>query len=132
MKPKDNKLNSFLYVNENDFNKKMRSLKTYCPIAYKELIFDVKKELVPSLKDGKYERNLKTSKEFRFIYGQIKLIYSVKNGIITMENIEPSQFLIDGYMSSLDIYKCLCYRNKKDKFKIDLFISMKKERNYAI
>lgn len=45
MKPKDNKLNSFLYVNENDFNKKMRSLKTYCPIAYKELIFDVKKRI---------------------------------------------------------------------------------------
>lgn len=49
-----------------------------------------------------------------------------------MKNIEPSQFLIDGYMSSLEIYKGICYRNKKDKFKIDLFISMKKERNYAI
>ena len=123
---------SFTYKNENDFTKKLRSLKTYCPIAYKELIFEVKKELASSMKDGKYERNLKTSNDFRFIYGQIKLIYSVNNGVITMENIEPSQFLLDGYMSSLDIYKGICYRDKKDKFKIDLFISMEKERNYAI
>lgn len=123
---------SFTYKNENDFTKKLRSLKTYCPIAYKELIFEVKKELASSMKDGKYERNLKTSSDFRFIYGQIKLIYSVNNGVITMENIEPSQFLLDGYMSSLDIYKGICYRDKKDKFKIDLFISMEKERNYAI
>lgn len=34
-----------LYIDENDFNKKIRSLKTYCPIAYKQLIFKVKKEL---------------------------------------------------------------------------------------
>lgn len=49
-----------------------------------------------------------------------------------MESIEPSQFFLDGYMSSLDTYKGIYYRNKKDKFKIDLVMQMKKERNYAL
>ena len=38
-----------LYIDENDFNKKLRSLKIYCPIAYKQLIFKVKKELDASV-----------------------------------------------------------------------------------
>lgn len=48
-----------------------------------------------------------------------------------MENIEPSQFLLDGYMSSLDTYKGICYRDNKDKFKIDLIMQMKR-KDYAI
>lgn len=125
MKTKDDNSTKFLYLDENDFNKKIRSLKTYCPIAYKQLIFRVKKELTTDMKDGTYSKNLETSQEFKFIYGQIKLVYSVKNGIIIMENIEPSQFLLDGYMSSLDTYKGICYRNNRDKFKIDLVMQMK-------
>lgn len=107
-----------LYIDENDFNKKLRSLKTYCPIAYKQLIFKVKKEL-------------KASKEFKFVYGTIELVYRVYKGEIIMQNIEPSQFLLDGYMSSLDTYKGICYRDNKDKFKIDLIIQMKR-KDYAI
>lgn len=132
MKTKDNNSIKVLYLDENDFKKKLRSLKTYCPIAYKQFIFNVKKELLIDIADGTYFKNLKTSKEFKFIYGQIKLIYTVKNGIIIMESLEPSQFFLDGYMSSLDTYKGIYYRNKQDKFKIDLVMQMKKERNYAL
>lgn len=57
-----------LYIDENDFNKKLRSLKIYCPIAYKQLIFKVKKELDASVPDGIYRRELKASKEFKFVY----------------------------------------------------------------
>lgn len=121
------KQKNYRYVDENDFSKKMRSLKTYCPIAYKELIFDVKKELASVHKDGIYERYLKTSDNFKFIYGQIKFIYSVKNGTIIIENLEPQEFLLDGYMFDLEIYKGICCRNKRDKFKIDLFIAMNKK-----
>jgi hypothetical protein len=120
-----------LYINENDFNKKLRSLKTYCPIAYKQLIFKVKKELDASVPDGIYRRELKASKEFKFVYGTIELVYRVYKGEIIMENIEPSQFLLDGYMSSLDTYKGICYRDNKDKFKIDLIMQMKR-KDYAI
>lgn len=115
---------NYLFVDENDFKKKLRSLKTYCPIAYKDFIFNVRTKLARNHNNGKYEIELKTSRNFKFIYGQIKLIYSVKNNKITIENIEPSQFLLDGYISSLGIYKGICFRNKKDKFKIDLFQSM--------
>lgn len=132
MKAKDDNSVKFLYLDENDFKKKLRSLKTYCPIAYKQLIFRVKKELLIDIEDGTYFKDLKASQEFKFIYGQIKLVYSVRKGIIIMESIEPSQFFLDGYMSSLDTYKGIYYRNKKDKFKIDLVMQMKKERNYAL
>lgn len=121
-----------LYIDENDFNKKIRSLKTYCPIAYKQLIFKVKKELDANVPDGIYRRELESSKEFKLVYGKIELVYRVYKGEIIMENIEPSQFLLDGYMSSLDTYKGICYRDNKDKFKIDLIMQMKKERKYAI
>lgn len=121
----------FLYTDENDFNKKIRSLKIYCPMAYKQLIFNVKKELKPNIPDGVYRKELRASKEFKFVYGKIEIVYSVKNGTIIMENIEPSQFLLDGYMSSLDTYKGICYRDNKDKFKIDLIMEIKKG-NYAI
>lgn len=116
--------NTFLYLDENDFNKKKRSLKKYCPIAYKELLFRTRCEIV-NTKDGTYTRALKTSSEFKFIYGQIELVYSVKNGIVTILDIQPSQFLIDGYTSELKTYKGIFYRDKRDMFKIDLFMSMK-------
>ena len=89
---------SNLFNNDNGFNKKIRSLKKYLP----------------------------TSEEFRFVYGQIKLKVNVLNGNIIYEDIEPSQFFIDGYVSDLDIYKSMYYRNSKDKFKIDLMLEMKK------
>lgn len=116
--------NTFLYLDENDFNKKKRSLKKYCPIAYKELLFRTRCEIVNTT-DGTYTRALKTSSEFKFIYGQIELVYSVKNGIVTILDIQPSQFLIDGYTSELKTYKGIFYRDKRDMFKIDLFMSMK-------
>ena len=122
----------FLYIDENDFNKKMRSLKTYCPIAYKQLIFKVKKELTCNIPDGFYRKELKSSNEFEFVYGKIELVYRVYKGKIILENIEPSQFLLDGYMSSLDTYKGICYRNNKDKFKIDLAKIMLESRGCII
>lgn len=116
--------NMFLYLDENDFNKKKRSLRKYCPIAYKELLFKTRHEIVNTT-DGIYAKALKTSREFKFIYGQIELVYSVKNGIVTILDIQPSQFLIDGYTSELKTYKGIFYRDKRDMFKIDLLMSMK-------
>lgn len=116
--------NVFLYLDENDFNKKKRSLRKYCPIAYKELLFRTRHEIV-NMTDGTYKRALKISEEFKFIYGQIKLVYSVKKGIVTILDIQPSQFLIDGYTSELKTYKGIFYRDKRDMFKIDLLMSMK-------
>lgn len=122
-----NKSNSFIYIDENDFTKKLRSLKTYCPRSYKDLIFNIDKRDFHSHIDGKYSKNLYTSDEFKFVYGQISLVYSVDGGNVVIEDLLPSQFFIDGYFNLLDTYKGIPYRNKKDKFKINLFISMKKK-----
>lgn len=112
----------------NLFNKKMRALKKYCPQAYKYLLFEHQN----SMKDGIYEEKLPTSKEFKFVYGQITIKYEVKNGVPYYKDLEPSQFFIDGYRIDLNVYKGIYYRNNRDKFMINLFLTLKNERNYAI
>lgn len=114
----------FLYTFENDFNKKVRALKKYCPLAYKYLIFEIDKNDFFKLNDGMYEINLPTAKEFKFLYGQIKLKCCITNQK-AMLDLEPSQFLLDGYKSELSTYKSIYYRDEKDKFKIDLMLKIK-------
>ena len=115
---------------DNEFNKKLRSLKKYCPQSYKYLIFEFKNGNHFEKEDGEYEINLPTSKEFKFVYGQIKLKYCIKNNAPIYKDLEPSQFFLDGYRFDLHIYKKLYYRNEKDKFKIDLMFELKKGGNY--
>lgn len=122
---------TFRYLDENDFIKKMRSLKTYCPMAYKDLIFNTNKKELRNFPDGKHFLNLYTYEEFKFVYGQIQLVFSVKNGCVIIEDIKPQQFLMDGYYNLLDIYKGVPYRNNRDKFKIDLFRRMKGDNYYG-
>lgn len=120
---------TFKYLDENDFIRKARSLRKYCPKAYKELVFGTRNKNLNLLPNGRYTQNLYTSDEFKTVYGQIKLAYSVENGNVTIEDIEPSQFLLDGYVFELDIYKGMPFRNDRDKFKIDLMIT--KKENYG-
>lgn len=115
------------FRDEHDFIKKSRSLRKYCPRTYKDLIFNLDKEELSALPNGVYFEELYTSKEFEQVYGKIKLIYSVVNRLVIIEDIEPSQFLLDGYIYELDTYKGMPYRNERDKFKIDLMIRRKNE-----
>lgn len=119
----------FRYSNKNDFIKKFRSLKTYCPRAYKELIFKTSKNEFQKEKDGKYEINLYTSSDFKFIYGQIILLYSVIDGIVIIEDLSPRDFFIAGYYSFLEIYKGIPCRDNRDKFKVDLLKTKKRKEN---
>lgn len=123
---------TLMYRDENDFIRKLRSLKTYCPQSYKDFIFNVSKESYFELVDGRYSKDIFTSNEFRFIYGQIRLVYSIKDKAVIIEDLEPSQFLLDGYMTKLETYKTMFYRNKKDKFKIDLMFSLKENSRKEI
>lgn len=111
---------------DNEFNQKLRSLKKYCPLAYKYLIFEIDKNNFFKFEDGMYEVYLPTAKEFKFLYGQIKLKCLVENKN-TIFDLEPSQFLLDGYKSELRTYKSIYYRDEKDKFKIDLMLKIKEE-----
>ena len=116
----------------NEFNKKLRALKKYCPQAYKHFLFKVNHNSNFIKEDGDYVLDLPTSEEFRFIYGQIQLKYSIVNRIPIFKDLEPSQFFLDGYRFDLDVYKSIYYRNEKDKFKINLMFEMKKEREIVL
>jgi len=121
-------MNNLNYIDDNYFQKKVRSLKKYCPKAYKYLIFEFKNEVLKQT-NGKYEVDLPTSPEFKFVYGQIKLIYEIRDENLLYIDLIPSDFFIDGYITDLNVYKSIYYRNEKDKFKIDLMFEMKKYRN---
>lgn len=113
------------YIDENDFVKKYRSLRKYCPKTHKYLCFEVLNKYNFCKEDGVYKQELPTTDEFKAVYGQIRLVYSVKGETVVIENIEPSTFFIDGYRKDLETYKGMPYRNDKDKFKIDLVMAMK-------
>lgn len=113
-----------MFVDENDFIKKYRGLKKYCPRAYKYLIFEIMNKHNYSDKAGKYEIELPTDERFKMVYGQIKLIYTRTSKAIVLEDIKPSDILEDGYMYLLNTYKGVPYRNEKDKFKIDMAMNL--------
>ncbi len=113
-----------MFVDENDFIKKYRGLKKYCPRAYKYLIFEIMNKHNYSDKVGKYEIELPTDERFKMVYGQIKLIYTRTSKAIVLEDIKPSDILEDGYMYLLNTYKGVPYRNEKDKFKIDMAMNL--------
>lgn len=117
---KDNR-NIITYIDENDFKKKERALRKYIMGAYKYWIFEV----VPKLqkenkKDGKYELDLPVDKLFEKVYGKLKVLFSVKNDVVILEDIVPNEILIDMFNRELPTYKGVPYRNEKDKFKIEL------------
>lgn len=113
------------FIDENDFIKKYRSLRMYCPRAFKYLCFEIIGKYKYSREIGKHEIDLPTDEIFKMVHGQIKLIYSTTKKGIILENIVPSEILMDGYMYYLDTYRGVPYRNERDKFKIDMFIGMR-------
>ncbi len=118
----DDKLVTFL--DYNDFVKKYRSLKLYCPKSYKYVCFHLLKNL--KVKDaGKHIASIPTDLIFSLVYGEVQLIYSVVNGRIVIEDLFPSDFLLEGYTRVLDTYKGIPYRNAKDKFRINLILKRK-------
>ena len=122
-------MRQIIFKNENEFKKKLRALKRYCPKAHKYLYFDILSKDLFEKKKGSYEIELPTSKEFRLIYGQIKLIYSIQNRKIIIEDLEPRGFLLDGYKFELESYKGIFYRNEQDMFKINLIMKMKEGKD---
>ncbi len=115
----------FIYQSEYDFVKKLRSLKKYCPRAYKDLIFNINMQDLFNGVDGTYTKELHTDPIFKLVYGQIKLVYRIQDGKVIINDLLPQQFLLDGYFSLLEVYKGIPYRNEMDKFKIDLSLSLK-------
>lgn len=111
------------YLDDNRCKKKLSSLKRYNMIAYKYIAFDLKNEM-DKQKDGKYIKDLYTDKKFKKLYGQIQIAYTIKDNVVTIENILPDEFLLTGYMLDLKTYKGIPYRDNKDLFKIQVLKEM--------
>lgn len=113
------------YIDENDFIKKQRALRKYFTKCYKYLVFKaIPKLKEPNKKDGVYEVELPSGDLFKRVYGPMKLKFSVQNDIAVLEDITPSELLLNCYMKDLPVYKGLPYDTKKDLFKIKLEVQM--------
>ena len=131
------------YLNENEFNKKIRALKKYNMLAYKKLIFDC----VPKLRDGniqgvavsknskegimKYEYKLPTDRMFSQVHGDIVLHYTIYENqkLIMLDTITPEEILSEGNQKELTTYKGVMVSKshaERDMFKINLLNSMNK------
>lgn len=127
----------FEYRDENEFNKKERSVKKYNMLAYKKLIF----EYYESLKNGdllgkvvstnskentkSYELKIPTDEIFAKVHGEMILHYTVyeDKNVILLETITPEELLMEGHKSELSTYKGVMISKKnaeKDMFKINL------------
>ena len=125
------------YLDDRDMLLKVSSLKIYNIKGYEKLIFDY----YPSVKKGefvgkivhknekdtviKYEVKLPTNSEFRKVYGDIFIYYTVYKNmkVITLDNITPEVILKEGKENKYRTYKGIPISKsnvEKDKFKIDL------------
>lgn len=112
-----------------DYIKKKRSLDKYLGKSFRYLVvYAIPKLKQPNKKDGLYSIDLQADEVFNKVYGNAKLIYSVKNDIAIIEDIEPSDLLKQGYFQLLDTYKGIPYRDEKDLFKIRLMLGEKNEK----
>ena len=117
-----------VYVNENDFIKKYRGLKRICPDAFRNLCFYFFKNGICNKQDGDYVYDAPTSPEFKVLFGQIKVIYSIKNGIIYVKDLIPSEIFLNNYYGGVETYKGYPCYSEKDKFKINLLMKLKEMR----
>lgn len=116
---------------ENKIKKLIKSLRTYNRRAYKQYFFDFIpniREAVSNgiIKDGSYEYNLYTDNMFKKIHGQIKVYYTVIGREVTIDNISPTDLLNEGADRMLEVYKGVIIASPRDKFKVDLYLNIKK------
>lgn len=113
--------NLITYIDENEFKKKLRAIRKYFMGAYKYWIFEAIPKLQKENKlDGQYELELPVSEIFKKVYGKVIVLFLVKNDVVILEDIKPNDILTDMHRKELPAYKGVPYRNKRDKFKIEL------------
>lgn len=111
------------YLDENQCRKLIYGLKEINIIAYKQFIF---KRLEFNKENGKHELVLNTDRNFKQIYGDIKIVYSKIDNNIIIENIEPSRVLMEYHKKRKNTYNGIPFVDEKDIFKINLLREMKK------
>ena len=115
------------YENENEFRKLERALKTY--------IFD----LLQKLKQGKtigdeieenlFKVHLQSSEIVEFVHGESYFTYRIEDdNKAVLLDMEPREFLIAGHQKELPAYKGVPIAGSKDRFKVDLYLTLHKEK----
>ena len=133
----------FEYLDENDFRKRVRSLRKYNMLAYKKLTF----EYYPELRKGhflgekvsedakagtiNYELKLPTDELSAKVHGEIRVHYTVypDKHVILLTNITPEDILNEGHAAELSTYKGVMISKshpEKDVFKINLLNMLNK------
>jgi len=120
------------YEDENTFNKYARCLRQYNMLAYKDFIFNLASNIragktigVP-IGDNLYRVDLISDKIFDFVYGKAYFVYSIEDEhIAKLLYMEPRDFLIAGHQRELPTYKGVPIVSSKDRFKVDLYLTMK-------
>ena len=113
------------YLDENEFNKQMKSLRMYFMGQYKYLIFNFLKSGIFRKENGMHIETLKADRTFELVYGKLELHYEVQDMAIILYKIEPQQFLNEGHKKILETYKGVPYFQEKDKKKIELVLRLK-------
>lgn len=111
------------YLDENEYRKLLRGLREINKLAYKQIVF---KKFEFDKTPGKHEIILKASDTFKKVHGDVKLIYSTYADTILIENIEPSNVLLEYHTKKKNVYKGIPFVDDKDVFKINLLKEMKK------
>ena len=123
------------YENENEFRKLENALKTYNMLAYKDYIFD----LLQKLKQGKtigdeieenlFKVHLQSSEIVEFVYGKSYFTYRIEDdNKAVLLGMEPREFLIAGHKKELPLYKGVPIVGPKDRFKVDLYLTLHEEK----
>ena len=125
------------YENEREFLMLVRGLKKYAMATYKDYYFTHRPKLIAGdfsnavLNGDVYEINLLTDRLFEKVYGPCKLIFKVKNDVITFIGITPKEILLEGHNSELITYKGVLISKdnvKNDMFKINLLNMIEDKR----
>lgn len=133
----------FEYQNENEFNKRERTIRKYNMLAYKKLTF----EYYPEIRSGNflgelvsvnkkegtktYDLKLPTDELFCKVHGEIRLHYTVYEDkkIVLLTNITPDEILDEAHRTELGTYKGVMISKKnpeKDMFKVNLLNMLQK------
>ena len=111
------------YLDEIEYTKLLKGLKEINMLAYKDIIFK-KKQF--NTEPGKHYLTLTTDDDFKKVHGEIRLIYTTIKDTIVIENIEPSNILMEYHKQRKNTYKGIPYVDEKDLFKINLVKELKK------
>lgn len=113
------------FIDQNKCNQKLKAIRKYFPLTHKYLIFAFFPKLKQcNKKDGVYSVELPTDNNFKKIYGSLIINFTIIEDKAVIEDILPSEILLDMYNQLLPIYKGIPFRDEKDYFKIRLLCNL--------